>query len=127
MQTPLFWLGCVPVRALLILLAFYIHLFPKLRAVFTVFLVGIGVSFWVLYLNKSRLNAPESTVGFTWWHYYRPLHGILYLISGGLMWWRPDLAWVPLTIDLGLGIYVRLTEYPTMPSVEELKEAALSS
>ena len=45
----------------------------------------IGVGFGLLYLTNSRMNAPESSTGVTYWHRWRWIHSAIYLTSTYLL------------------------------------------
>ncbi len=127
-STTAFLLGCIPLRFLLTYITYKLGLtspvlsiessssatetayileasYSIIRTLIIVILMGIGISFLILYLKKLRLDAPEAG-GITWWNNLRPIHGILY-IAAGTMLLIPNLrsyAWIALIIDVILGL-----------------------
>jgi len=104
----LFLAACIPARILMAIL-------PKLVSktwlrYYGLVLLTIGIGFHSLYLSGSRLRAPEGG-GYTWWHEWRPVHGTLYLIAGGLAFHGDPRAWIPLTIDIIIGIVLHVKRY----------------
>ena len=58
-----------------------------------------------LWTFKLRLNAVEGG-GRTWWHDYRIIHGLLYLIASYTMFTGEKLiAFFILCLDVLIGIY----------------------
>ena len=74
----LFILGCIPTRLLLSIILLKID--PKYLPYMSIILSCIGIGFLYLYITDSRLNAPEAN-GTTWWNNFRPIHGVMYLLS----------------------------------------------
>lgn len=98
----LFLLGCLPMRILLAMTAKKLS-GPKLRMLGWV-LMTIAIGFLYLYFTNSRLNAFEGG-GITWWAPFRLLHGALYLVSSiYALQMKVNLAWIPLAIDVALGV-----------------------
>lgn len=99
----LFLSACIPSRLLLVFLAYYLKgIYQK---IFGLILILIATSFFYLYFTNSRLNAPEAG-GKTWWHKLRPIHGSFMLIAGILCLSGSKYAFIPLLIDVILGISV---------------------
>jgi len=96
-----FLLGCIPVRILLIILA------KKLKnnylKIFGLILSIISIGFLVLYFGNLRLKAPESG-GNTWWVDLRLIHGLLYMTAAIYALQNKSIAWIPLSIDVILGL-----------------------
>ena len=97
-----FLLGCIPIRLGIVLLAYFI---PKeyLKYLSLAFL-GLSVSFFYLYFFNARLDAPEAG-GKTWWAPLRLLHGMLYLSAGIYALQESPYTWIPLLIDVLLGLF----------------------
>lgn len=100
-----FLLGCIGVRTILALAPLYIpeNMLPLLAFI----TLTIGLSFLYLYTTNRRMNAPEGG-GITWWAKYRLIHGLLYLAASIYLFQKQQTAWVPLTIDVLLGLIVFL-------------------
>lgn len=124
-STLAFLLGCIPLRSLLAYIAYKLGSaspvlsiesssetasiletsYSIIRTLIIVILMGIGISFLILYFKNLRLDAPEAG-GKTWWNKLRPIHGLLY-IAAGTMLLIPNLrsyAWIALIIDVILGL-----------------------
>lgn len=71
----LFLVLCIPSRLLLTYLT-YKQLVPGLL------LLGIGVSFWLIYLLGLRKTGAETFGDTIWWDNLRPIHGTNYIIAG---------------------------------------------
>lgn len=95
--------GCVPIRSLIAISCVYltgwgVHLHSLLTLI-------IGVTMIFLWTFKLRLNAAEGG-GRTWWHDYRIIHGLLYLIASYTMFTGKKLiAFFILCLDVLIGIY----------------------
>ena len=98
----LFLLGCITVRLSLVFIAKYVpsDVLPYLGAL--ALLPSIG--FFTIYLTNSRKTGPEVFGGKIWWNKLRPLHGLLYLIFAILAFKEDEYAWIPLLIDVLIGL-----------------------
>ena len=74
----LFILGCIPTRLVLSIILLKID--PNYLPYLSILLFCIGIGFLYLYVSNSRLDAPEAN-GTTWWNNFRPIHGMMYIIS----------------------------------------------
>lgn len=101
-QSIMYFLGgCIPVRLLLVLMAYRIpdeHL-PNLGALLLIPALG----FLYLYYTNKRLEADEAG-GKTWWSDLRLIHGGLYLIAAIYALQKKRHVWIPLLIDVLLGL-----------------------
>lgn len=70
----------------------------------------IGISFLYLYFSNSRLNAAEGG-GKTWWHNFRIVHGILYVLFSILAFQKNHKAWIVLLIDTLFGLTLFLNHH----------------
>jgi len=100
-RTLLFLLACIPARLIVAFLPLYID--PSYLPYYGLLLLLPTLGFLYLYFTNLRLNAIEGG-GHTWWADYRLLHGILYLCASIYALQEKILAWVPLTIDVVLGL-----------------------
>ena len=92
---------CILLRLLLVIIAKYIN--QQYLKYFGIIGAIIGLSFIYLYFSKSRLTGAEVFGEKIWWHKFRIIHGILYLIFAYLSFNIPNKAWIPLLIDVTLG------------------------
>ena len=106
-----FLLGCIPTRVFIIYLTYLIiNKYNKnnnYNLFLTLLLIIIGISFIYLYLTNSRLNAFEAG-GKTYWANYRIIHGFLYIVAGAMAYNKNKNAYIPLIIDLIMGILIFL-------------------
>ena len=101
---------CIPIRILIALIPLYLHNdnLPYYGAVLLLFAIG----FFYLYFYNLRLNASEGG-GITWWAKYRLIHGFLYLTASVYAFQKKTIAYIPLTIDIGLGLILFILRHFT--------------
>jgi|TARA_B110000967_G_C18600121_1_gene418787 hypothetical protein len=107
-RTLLFLLACIPARIILALLPLYIE--SSYLPYYGLLLLIPTLGFLYLYFNNLRLNAVEAG-GHTWWADYRLIHGLLYLCASIYALQEKILAWIPLTIDVVLGLVLFIIRY----------------
>lgn len=106
----LFLLFCIPARIGLVIAA--LRLPPQYLTLFATALLLIGCVFMYLYITDSRLDAVEAGGQGTWWHQLRPIHGLLYLLAGGLLLTgHREEAAVALGADVALGFGAHVHRY----------------
>ena len=104
----LFILGCIPIRILIVYLSTKVPLHSL--KLFSIPLLIISLGFLYLYFTNGRLNAPEAG-GNTWWSKIRLIHGLLYLTAFIYAFQENPLVWIPLLMDVLLGISAFLIHY----------------
>lgn len=82
-RTALYLLFCIPAR--IALAALPLMLGARHLETFGLLLLLAGVGFLWLYATNTRLSAPESTTGTTWWAPLRVVHGALFVTAGLLV------------------------------------------
>lgn len=98
----LFLAGCVPVRVLMVYMA--AHLKPPYIQWMAIAVLAPIIGFLYLYITNSRLTATETYGAKIWWHQLRIVHALLYT------WFVVDVfagkpnAYLPLAIDLVIGL-----------------------
>jgi hypothetical protein len=106
----LFFLGCVPVRLLLVYIAYALlkNSNKTLLYAFVAITLAIGIGFWVIYLKGWRKTGTETFGQKIWWNALRPVHGSIYLLFSlaALLGYRD--AWVLLLADVCLGVVAEL-------------------
>ena len=106
-RTLLFLSGCIPLRLLLVYLAYTVgsHTDNKYRTAYAAVAIVLGVCFITLWAGKLRQNAPEGG-GVTWWNNLRPVHGTLWVVAGTMLLSRSTqrYAWIILLADVILGL-----------------------
>ena len=96
-----FLLGCIPARILIALIPVYIYI--EWLHYYSILLFAIAFSFLFLFFFNLRQHAFEAG-GITWWANYRIIHGLLYLSAAILAFKKNRLAWIPLAIDVFIGL-----------------------
>ena len=84
-RIALFLIGCLGTRFAIIFIQ---------NKYFNIIKMLIGIGFLTIYLTDSRKYGLETFGDPIWWNDVRPIHGILYLISG------ITASNIPLIIDL---------------------------
>ena len=102
----LFLLGCIPIRSLLV---WYVKTYPTQNIGYLLFIIAFR--FLYLYFNNLRLKAGESSSGITWWASYRLIHGLLYLSAAIYMFKNKQYGWIPLLVDVLLGLVLWIFNY----------------
>jgi hypothetical protein len=100
-----FLLACIPIRLLFVIILKKID--NKYLPIFAIPLLLMSLGFLYLYFGNFRLTAPEAG-GVTWWKDLRLIHGLLYLTAAIYAFQRKDTTWIPLLMDVILGITVFL-------------------
>jgi len=82
----LFMSMCLPIRLAIsyLPLSKFIQENKSRTMITSIIFFMIALGFLYLYFTNGRLQSYESG-GETWWANIRPLHGLLYLIAGGLL------------------------------------------
>lgn len=105
----LFILGCVPARYYLI------HLAKTLPANYVYYMGWLALlpafGFMYLYLTGSRKTGAEVMGDRIWWNSLRPVHAFLYLYFAYKAIMRHSDAYVPLSVDLEVGVISFLSYY----------------
>lgn len=99
----LFLFACIPLRIIIALIPLYLE--KKWLSYYSFILFLIGASFLYLYFTNTRQNAFEAG-GKTWWAKYRIIHGLLYLIAAYYAYNQDRNAWIPLIIDVIVGLFL---------------------
>ena len=111
-STLLFFLLCIPLRALAAGVAYKYSMKPVTAVLAVAYLLG-GLQMMRLWLFNMRMNAPEAG-GETWWNGLRPYHSILYIlfamavVKGGN---ARTHAYIFLVADVLLGVAAWIIDY----------------
>tara|TARA_B110000285_G_scaffold108130_1_gene122835 strand:- start:1279 stop:1626 length:348 start_codon:yes stop_codon:yes gene_type:complete len=100
-----FLLLCIPLRIILAIIPLYLD--KKYLQFYGMLISLVMINFFYLYFNNLRLNAPEGG-GTTWWADFRLLHASLYMCAVIYALQRKRTAWVPLVIDVIVGLILFL-------------------
>ena len=98
-----FLVFCISFRIIYAILP--LQLPKKYLPLFGIITLIAGSHFMYLYFANERLNAPEGG-GKTWWANYRLIHGALYLTATTYLFQKDRTAYLPLTIDVILGLFL---------------------
>lgn len=103
----LFLTCCIPMRILLVYLAYITYKYPYYQKLLGILLLIFSISFFYLFLENKRLNAFEAG-GYTWWARVRPIHGLFFLIAGIMCLQNNKQAYLILLCDVvfGLGAFI---------------------
>lgn len=72
----------------------------------SIILLIMGLGFIYQYMAKVRkVGAFGQKI---WWHNYRPIHAILYILGGVLLYMKNKYAFIPILLDTIIGIIVYL-------------------
>lgn len=97
----LFLLGCITTRLLLVYLNY--NLEEKYLNYFGYLLLVPAIGFAIIYIFGLRKYGRETFGQLIWWNKLRPIHSILYLISGILLIKKNRKAGIILLIDVIIG------------------------
>ncbi len=98
----LFLIGCIGTRTSFVLLAKFLN---KQYVTYMGYLaLFIATGFSIIYLTGIRETGTEVFGDKIWWNNLRPLHALLYFIFAFLAITKNDYAWVPLLIDVLIGL-----------------------
>lgn len=101
-----FWLGCIPFRTLLAIIAKTLKP-EKLKILGYIALIpAFGLLF--NFITGTRMHAPESSTGLTWWNSFRPIHAIMYLGFAYAAIRKKSFAWIFLIIDVIFAIMIAI-------------------
>lgn len=97
----LFLLFCIPLRLILSYIPTKINI--NYLPYYGILILAMSASFIFIYFTKLRMNAFEAN-GKTWWNNLRLIHGLLYLCAGIYLIQKDRTAWIPLAVDVLLGL-----------------------
>ena len=100
---------CIIVRFILVLLAKYVN--KNILQILGYISLIPAIRFIYLYLFDKRKTGFEIFGDKIWWNKLRPIHGILYLLFAIYAIKKEDFAWIPLLIDVLLGIIFYVIKY----------------
>jgi hypothetical protein len=97
-----FLFGCIVVRIILVIIALKLN--DKYLPIMGYIGLILGLSFYIIYFFKLRETGFEVFGDVIWWNHLRLLHGTLYLIFSYLAITKNRNAYVPLLIDVTVGL-----------------------
>jgi len=94
----LFLTACIPVRILLILLVRFLpeKYLPYCSWIFLLISIGFLISY-----NRRMKGIYDR---YAWWNNLRPIHSCLYLLTFIYAFYKKSYSWIPLTIDIIVGL-----------------------
>lgn len=102
----MFLVGCIPARLALVWIA---ARRPARWMAFPAAAVALGLA--VIHIKGLRPTGIETGGRPIWWDGVRPVHALMYALFAALVWEGDDRAWVPLALDVMLGIAVFARRY----------------
>jgi len=98
----LFLFGCIVVRTLFAYVAKTVDVkyLPYLGALAIIPAIG----FLYIFFTNSRETGREVFGEKIWWNNLRPLHALLYLTFAFLAFQKKTTSWIPLAIDVAVGL-----------------------
>ncbi len=98
----LFLIGCIGTRTSFVLLAKFLN--KQYVTYMGYFALLIAIGFSIIYFTGIRDTGAEVFGDKIWWNNLRPIHALLYFIFAFLAITKNDYAWVPLLIDVLIGL-----------------------
>lgn len=98
----LFLFGCIALRAVFAYIAKTVDVkyLPYLGALAVLPAIG----FLYIFFTNSRETGREVFGEKIWWNNLRPLHALLYLTFAYLAFQKKSSAWIPLALDVVIGL-----------------------
>ena len=98
----LFIFGCISIRLLFLYIAKTID--NSYLPILGLLALIPAIGFFYIFFTNSRDTGPEVFGEKIWWNDLRIVHGLLYLIFAILAITRQSYAWIPLLIDVSIGL-----------------------
>ena len=98
----LFLCGCIIIRSLLVIIAKYIN--KKYLPYLGIISLIPAIGFIIIYLGDFRKTGHEVLGEKIWWNDLRPIHATLYILFALLALKKNEYSWIPLLIDVILGL-----------------------
>lgn len=105
----LFLFGCITFRLFFVYLARTLSPINLRYMGYLALIPAIG--FLVIYFGGLRKTGPEVFGGKIWWNALRPIHALLYLTFAYMAIHNMNNAYVPLLIDVLIGLGAFLYHY----------------
>ena len=109
-----FFLLCIPVRLAIVVAAFFLGK-KKKQAWYTmlvglaVLAIGIGLCVFQYLRDTGKREKVGFAGGEVYWNSY--VHGSIWIVAALLIFLAPKYAWIPLLIDVILGLSLALKNY----------------
>jgi len=97
----MFLCGCILVRTLLVIIAKY---YPEYLSTLGYLAIIPTIGFLYLWISGTRETGGEVFGDKIWWNDLRPVHAILYGTFAYMAITQHQNAWVPLAIDVVIGL-----------------------
>lgn len=98
----LFLIGCIGVRSLFVIISKHIN--KKYLPYLGTLALFPAFGFLYIYFTGTRKTGAEVFGSKIWWNSLRPIHGLLYLCFAYLAIYKNNYAYVPLLIDVIIGL-----------------------
>jgi hypothetical protein len=111
MSKLLFLLGCIPIRLLLVLIAYILEKNKIKTLLLPIITLMIGIGFLIIYFKGWRKTGMEVEGKPIWWNNIRPVHGSLYILFSICYLLNIKNAWVILLADVLFGFFAFINNY----------------
>lgn len=105
----LFLFGCIPVRIGLVLLLKYVP--TKYLPILGWLALVVSIGFMSVY--NRRMKGIETNNKPIWWNEFRPVHAVLYFLTFVYAIQQKEWSWIPLAVDVILGLVLFIIHYTT--------------
>ena len=92
---------CIIVRFLIV----YLAVIKPQNSLLRLFSLIVGIGFMYYYLSGTRTTGIETGGKPIWWNHLRPIHSFNYLSFLILSYKKPEIAYIPLLLDIIIGVY----------------------
>ena len=83
----------------------YIAAIKPQNSLLRLFSLTVGIGFMYYYFSGTRTTGPETGGKPIWWNHLRPIHSFNYLLFLILSYKNPEIAYIPLLLDVIIGVY----------------------
>ena len=97
-----FIFGCILIRTLIVI--FVKKISKKYLPYLGILALLPAFGFLIIYFGGYRKTGPETLGNKIWWNQLRPVHALLYLIFAYLAINKEALSYIPLLIDVIIGL-----------------------
>jgi len=97
---------CLPVRIAIAAGMYFFQDYAKIIKIIGFFLASIALSFFSKWLFSTATLGGFG--GKVYWNDFRPVHGVLYGLAAYLCFFEEDKAYIPLAVDVLIGLLVFL-------------------
>ena len=114
----MFLIGCIGVRSLFA----YVAKHSSKQSLFYLGMLALipAIGFIIIYFSGIRTSGPEVFGEKIWWNELRIVHALLYILFAIYAFQNKSFAWIPLAIDVIVGLIAFLFYHNKVGSFESL-------